>query len=157
MTISGRRPFANPAVAAVFNSYPGAVKETLLRLRRLIFETALNIEGVGGLEETLKWGQPSYLTTASKSGTTLRIDRVRSDPARVAIYVNCQTDLVATFRNLYPDLDYEANRAIRLAADDPLPEEALRHCISLALTYHARKHGRRQDAIGSIPPSRPRP
>ncbi|MEO8667138.1 MAG: DUF1801 domain-containing protein [Bauldia sp.] len=131
-----------PAVAAVFARYPKPVRQTLAALRDLIFATAAKTEGVGLLEEALKWGQPSYLTPATRSGTTIRIDVVKSDPSEVALYVNCQTDLVAIWRSLYPDLAYEKDRAIRLPVGDPLPVTALRHCIALALTYHTRKKAR---------------
>ena len=129
----------DPAVDAVFNSYPKAVKAKLLALRRLILDTARATEGVGAIEETLKWGQPSYLTTATKSGSTVRIDHVKAVPHQIAIYLHCQTDLVATFRELYPELNYGGNRSILLNADDKLPEPELRHCVGLALTYHLRK------------------
>jgi hypothetical protein len=127
------------AVDAVFVAYPGPVKAKLLALRRLIFDTAKATEGVGALEETLKWRQPSYLTTASKSGSTIRIDRVKTEAGRYAVYFHCQTDLVETFRELYPELLYEGNRAILLDAREKLPEAELRHCVGLALTYHLRK------------------
>ena len=58
---------------------------------------------------------------------------------RYAVYFHCQTDLVETFRELYPELRYGGNRSILLDAGEKLPEAALRHCIALALTYHARK------------------
>ena len=106
---------------------------------RLILDTAKATKGVGAVEETLKWGQPSYLTTATKSGSTVRIDQVKAVPGQVAIYFHCQTDLVATFRELYPKLRYGGNRSILLSADDKLPEAELRHCVGLALTYHLRK------------------
>ena len=127
------------AVEAVFSAYPAPVKARLLALRRLIFDTADTTEGVGVLEETLKWGQPSYLTAESKSGSTIRIDQVKAEAGRYAVYFHCQTDLVETFRELYPDLRYGGNRCIILDAGEKLPEAALRHCIALALTYHARK------------------
>jgi hypothetical protein len=127
------------AVDAVFAAYPGPVKAKLLALRRLIFDTANSTEGVGALEETLKWGQPSYLTTASKSGSTIRIDQVKAEAGRYAVYFHCQTDLVETFRELYPELRYGGNRSILLDASEKLPEAALRHCVALALTYHLRK------------------
>lgn len=96
-------------------------------------------KGAGALEETLKWGQPSYLTRETKSGSTIRIDRMKSSN-QVAMYFHCQTDLVATFRELYPnELTYAGNRAVILDADNEIPEAALRHCIGLALTYHLRK------------------
>jgi hypothetical protein len=139
---SGGRKRANlpePAVDAVFGAYPGQVRTKLLALRKLIFDTAKTTSGVGALEETLKWGQPSYLTTESKSGSTVRIDQVKTEAGRYAVYFHCQTDLVETFRELYPDLRYSGNRSIILDAGEKLPEQALRHCIALALTYHARK------------------
>jgi hypothetical protein len=126
-------------VEAVFSIYPAPVKARLLALRRLIFETADSTKGVGALEETLKWGQPSYLTTESKSGSTIRIDQVKAEAGRYAVYFHCQTDLVETFRELYPELRYGGNRSILLDAGEKLPEKALRHCVALALTYHARK------------------
>ena len=127
------------AIEAVFEAYPQPVKFRLLALRRLIFDTAKTTTGVGALEEALKWGQPSYLTTATKSGSTVRIDEVKGVPGQVAIYFHCQTDLVETFRERYPELRYGGNRSILLDAGEKLPEAALRHCIALALTYHARK------------------
>ena len=91
------------------------------------------------LQEAVKWGQPSYLTTESKSGSTIRIDQVKTEAGRYAVYFHCQTDLVETFRELYPELSYGGNRSILLDAGEKLPEAALRHCVALALTYHLRK------------------
>jgi hypothetical protein len=108
-------------------------------LRQLIFDTAKATKGVGPLEEALKWGQPSYLTSESKSGSTIRIDQVKAEAGRYAVYFHCQTNLVETFRELYPELRYEGNRAILLDAADRLPEAELRHCVGLALTYHLQK------------------
>ena len=130
---------AEPAVDAIFGAYPAPVKAGLLALRKLIFDTAKTTSGVGALEETLKWGQPSYLTTESKSGSTVRIDQVKAEAGQYAVYFHCQTDLVETFRELYPELRYGGNRSILLDASEKLPEKALRHCVALALTYHARK------------------
>jgi hypothetical protein len=56
------------------------------------------------------------------------------------VYFHCQTDLVATFRELYPeDFSYGGNRSILLNAEDEVAEPALRHCLALALTYHLNK------------------
>jgi hypothetical protein len=127
------------AVDAAFDAYPKPVKAKLLALRRLIFDTAKTTKGVGALDEALKWGQPSYLTVESKSGSTVRIDQVKSSPSQYAVYFHCQTDLVETFREIYPKLSYSGNRAILLDAAEKLPEAELRHCVALALTYHLRK------------------
>ena len=134
-----RADWLDPAVTAVFEAYPKALKSKLLALRRLILDTARTTEGVGALEEALKWGQVSYLTTETKSGSTIRIDRVKAAANQYAVYFHCQTDLVATFRELYPELNYGGNRSILLDAADQLPEAALRHCVALALTYHLNK------------------
>jgi Domain of unknown function (DU1801) len=128
------------AVEAVFATYPAPVKARLLALRRLILDTAKATKGVGALEETLKWGQPSYLTPTTGSGSTIRIDQVKSAAGQYAVYFHCQTNLVETFRELYPtELSYSGNRAIILKATDTVPEPALRHCVALALTYHLNK------------------
>ena len=147
MKAPGRKSASKPrrarsptaAVKTVFAAYPAPVKAKLLALRQLIFDTAKATNGVGALEETLKWGQPSYLTPETKSGSTIRIDQVKPDADRVAIYFHCQTNLVETFRELYPQLAYSGNRAILLDASGKLPEAELRHCVGLALTYHLGK------------------
>jgi hypothetical protein len=135
----------DPAVEAVFGGYPKPVKAKLLALRRLIFDTAKATKGVGALQETLKWGQPSYLTPETRSGSTIRIDQVKPDAGRVAVYFHCQTNLVETFRELYPELSFGGNRSILLNAGDKLPEAALRHCVALALTYHLNNRKTRRD------------
>ena len=130
---------SDPAVDAVFSAYPKPLKAKLLALRRLILDTAVATKGVGELQETLKWGQPSFLTPETRSGSTVRIDQVKPKPGQYAVYFHCQTNLVETFRELYPELRYGGNRSILLDAQDKVPEAALRHCVALALTYHLKK------------------
>ena len=138
-TSSGATP-VDPRVDAAFKAYPKTLRSRLMALRRLILETAAATEGVGALQETLKWGQPSYLTTDSKSGSTIRIDATKGTAGHYAMYVHCQTDLIATFRQLYPnELSYGGNRSVIFNVDDEIPEAALRHCVGLALTYHRRR------------------
>ncbi|MEP6790955.1 MAG: DUF1801 domain-containing protein, partial [Ramlibacter sp.] len=67
------KPFADSAVAKTFESYPPDMRRKLLALREIILRTAAATEGVGPLQETLKWGEPAYLTSQSKSGSTVRI------------------------------------------------------------------------------------
>ena len=133
---------AGSAVKATLDAYPSAPRRQLLALRKLIHDTARKTEGVGPLEEALKWGQISFLTTESKSGSTIRIDRVKSDDNQIAIFFHCQTNLVETFRERYPELSYSGNRAILLDAEKKLPEAKLRHCVALALTYHLGKRNK---------------
>jgi hypothetical protein len=131
--------FADRRVAAVFKAYPADVRRRLMTLRALVFETAARTQGVGALSETLKWGQPSYLTAETGSGTTVRIDRLKKSDG-YAIYFHCQSGLVGQFKELYPDtFRTEGKRAIVFDLEDRVPVKALRHCIGLALTHHVRK------------------
>jgi Domain of unknown function (DU1801) len=111
-----------------------------MALRELIFRTAAATDGVGKLEETLKWGEPAYLTSQSGSGSTIRIGWKASKPAEYALYFNCQTSLVETFRTLFPTgFRFEGRRAIVFTADEAVPADALAFCIAAALTYHRRR------------------
>lgn len=134
------KPFANVAVAKVFADYPTVMRRKLLLLRELILQTAASTEGVGEIEETLKWGEPAYLTSKSKSGSTIRIDWKKARPSEYAMYFNCNTMLVETFRTLFPrDFKFEGNRAIIFNASEAVPTDSLVFCVAAALTYHRRK------------------
>jgi hypothetical protein len=141
-------PKAMPAaVAAAFETYPPAARRRLLTVRKMVFAAAAANDRVGAINETLKWGEPAYLTTASKSGSTIRLAWKSATPDRYALYFNCKTDLVDTFRTLYPEeLSFEGNRAITLPCGQPLPKQALSRCIEAALTYHLTKRKQRQNA-----------
>ena len=129
----------SPVVAAAFDGYPNDLRVELLRLRELIFEVAAETPGVGAIEETLRWGAPAYLTTNTKSGSTVRIAWKKSHPDQYSMYFICTTDLVETFRSMFPsDFRYEGNRAINFRAEETVPEDALRFCIAAALTHRLR-------------------
>ena len=137
------KKFVDPKVKEAFNGLSPAVRKKLMGLRKLIFEVANRTDGVGELTETLKWGQPSYLTEKSKSGSTVRIGREKKTAGDYAIYFKCQTTLVASFKKRYKDkFRYEGNRAILFRVDDKIPVRELSHCISMALTYHLNKKKR---------------
>ncbi len=80
--------FKNSEVEKTFKSYPVTVRKKLIALRELIYKTAANTPGVGPLEEALKWGEPAYLTSKSKSGSTIRIAWKNSRPSEYAMYFN---------------------------------------------------------------------
>lgn len=129
------------SVKAVFDTCPTELRPAAKSLRKLIFETAV-AENAGPLTETLKWGEPAYLTEASKSGTTLRIGWKPKEPDRIKLLVNCRTTLLEQYRTHYADrLALEGNRAIVLKPDDDFSDPALAHCIALALTYHRKSTG----------------
>jgi hypothetical protein len=133
-------PFSDPDVEAVFARHEPQLRDALLRLRCLILDVAATTPGIGQLVETLKWGQPSYLTEKPKSGTTIRIDADASLVGDYALYVPCTTSLVDTWRERYPDLIYGGTRSVHFSLGAPLPETELSHCIAMAMTYHRRKY-----------------
>lgn len=124
-------------VDSVFKSYPLRARKKLLQLRADILSTAVEYE-IKNIEETLKWGEPSYLV---KKGSTVRIAWTLKKPEHYSIYFNCQTRLIETVKEVYGDLfQYDGNRAIIFNIDDSVPSQELKHCISLALRYHSLKH-----------------
>jgi len=136
--VSKRGPPRIPVeVAAAFRAYPAAAQKRLLEVRALIFATAATLDHVGPLSETLKWGEPAYLTEATGSGSTIRLGV--SDAGEPAVLFNCRTTLVDSFRERFPGVfRYQKNRAILLDAARPLPEAELAICLAMALTYHRR-------------------
>ncbi|TXF88032.1 DUF1801 domain-containing protein [Neolewinella aurantiaca] len=127
----------DPPVASKFDSYPKNVRAKLKALRSLILEVAAKIEHIEEVEETLKWGEPSYIV---KKGSTVRIDWKSKNPDQYAMYFSCSTSLVETFRMVYGDLfKYEKNRAILFDLDEDIPQTELRECVEMALQYHLLK------------------
>ena len=127
-------------IAAAFDAFPAPIRHRLLDIRHLIFKTAAETEGVGAVTETLKWGEPAYLTLASGSGSTIRLGRVPSAARDCAVLFNCRTILVETFRARFPDVfGFEKNRAILLDPAAPLAQTELSICLRMALIYHKRR------------------
>jgi len=134
-----KTPEMSSAVKEVTDVYPEQARLQFMKIRRLVLESADNLQ-VGPLQEELRWGEPAYLTTETKAGTTLRIAWKPKNPDRVGIYVNCQTSLVEEFRQQYHDSFYfEGNRGLLVDCNKALPEEALGGVIAATLTYHRRK------------------
>lgn len=124
-------------VAAVFASYPEDVRAALEDARALVFEVAEEAD-VGPLTETLKWGEPAYLTQATKAGSTVRLGLNKGRPA---VFFICHTGLVDGFRADYPEaFTWLGNRGLLL--DDTVDRSALAICLGRALTYHRDKRRR---------------
>ena len=128
----------NPQTPEVFENYPDSVRSQMEKLRELVLDAASEVDGLENLEETLKWGEPSYLT---KHGSTVRVDWKVKKPDQYAMYFKCTSKLVPTFKKLYQDtFTFEGDRAIIFKLDEKIPKNELKHCIKLALTYHKVKH-----------------
>jgi len=130
-------------VSRVFDAFPAPIGKRLLQVRELIFVTAAAHDDVGKLTETLKWGEPAYLTDETGSGSTIRLGRLK-DSDHAAILFNCKTTLVDTFRERFPDqFEYRQTRAVLLPVAGKLPKRELSVCLSLALTYHLDRRGKK--------------
>lgn len=128
--------YSKPEVNAVFAKYPAGISEKMQHLRKLVIRVAEESD-LESLEECLKWGEPSYI---SKKGSTIRMDWKPKYPNQYALYFQCSSRLVATFKLVFGDLfKYEGNRALVFSLDENLPELELKHCINTALFYHQRK------------------
>lgn len=128
------------SVAPVLAAMSLPIRTQLLRVRQLIFGVAQVTPGVGVLTETLKWGEPAYLTAATGSGSTIRLGVAKGQLDTAAVFFNCRTSLVERFRAQFPDtFAYQANRAILIQVTAPVPEPALAMCLAMALTYHQRE------------------
>ena len=124
----------DPRVNEVFANYPDFVRDKLQHLRELVIETAEETEGVSVLEETLKWGEPSFIT---KNGSTLRMDWKEKTPDQYAMYFQCTSRLVDTFRLVFEQkFQYEGKRAIIFQLNQKIPELELKECIKASLIYH---------------------
>jgi hypothetical protein len=129
----------DPLVETVFENYPVHVRKSIEHLRDLILETAHETEEITEIEETLKWGEPSYLT---KQGSTLRIDWKEKKPDQYSMFFKCTSKLVPSFKSSFPDdlFSFEGNRAIVFRFEEKVPAVALKKCIRAALLYHKVKN-----------------
>lgn len=125
---------SKPEVEAVFANYPDFVRDKMQNLRALVIETAEETAEISILEECLKWGEPSFVT---KFGSTLRIDWKAKTPNQYAMYFQCSSRLVDTFRLVFDrQFQYEGQRAIIFQLDQKIPIDELKACIKAALIYH---------------------
>lgn len=130
--------FSSLEVEEAFNTYPDNIRVKMMFLRQLVLNTASEVDNVKNVEETLKWGEPSYVL---KRGSTVRMDWKKSKPDQYALYFYCKTKLVDTFKELYKDkFKFEDNRVIVFSTNDKIPVKELKHCILLSFTYHNIKH-----------------
>lgn len=132
-------PEMPPEVAAVLDRYPAQARVKLLELRKILFEEAERLE-VGALQETLKWGEPAYLTPISKAGSTIRMAWKPKKPETCSLFFSCNTDLIARMRETFPvEFQYVGNREVSFPIEEDLPDFAARAIVGMALTYHRAK------------------
>lgn len=129
------RAFASADIKAAFDIPDRQAREGLLVLRAMVFEVADDLPQVGKVKEALRWGQPSYLTPETKSGSTLRLGIPKS--GGFALFVHCQTSLISDYRAAFPDAtNIEGKRAVLFKTADEIDPNRLKWLIRQALTYH---------------------
>jgi hypothetical protein len=130
-------PSQRAFVKAVTSKYPAPIRKKILQLRKYIYEVAKNTEGVGTIEESLKWNEPTYTTTRPKSGTPIRLAWHKKTPDKFGLYVNCQTSLIQSFCKKYPaKFEYDKTRGIIFSETSDMSSKEIREFIKNALTYY---------------------
>ena len=117
-----------------FDGYPKDAQTILLSVRELILAVKESDPEIGQLQETLRWGELSFLTELPNTGSIIRLALTKS--GEPAVFFHCGTSLIETFRVQYSHIfDFEDNRAmiLRLPVEETVVE--LSHCIKQALRY----------------------
>ena len=128
-----KHPFQSPAIKLAFDAFDPSHRTMMLALRDLIFKTAASLP-VGRIEESLKWGQPSYTTPDTRAATPIRLAVTKFD--RVAMLTHCQSTVMSDFRALAPpELQFDGNRALHLDPTIAVPIDKITPLIRAALTY----------------------
>lgn len=110
----------------------------MLALRQLVFEVADQTPEAGKIVEVLRWGQPSYITPDTKSGTTIRIAEVEA--GGFGLFAHCQTTVISDYATHFPGQDrIDGNRGILFAGKDQIDPARHGLLIRSALTYHLKK------------------
>lgn len=124
----------DPKFEEKIENYPDTVKQKMENLRKLVRIVAQECENIDKLVETLKWNEPSFIT---KHGSTLRMDWKEKTPNQYAMYFQCSSRLVDTFKMIFENkFQYEGNRAIIFQLDQDIPIAELNECIKATLNYH---------------------
>jgi hypothetical protein len=129
--------FTSSAARDAFAAFPQPARTTLMAVRAMIFDIAATLpadQNVGRIEESTKWGQPSYATPDTKSATPIRLGLSKAgDPA---IFTHCQSTVMGDFRDLAaPNLKFDGNRAVFLPIGHPPKLDEFAPLIRAALTY----------------------
>ena len=83
--------------------------------------------------------KPSYVSHTPKSGTTLRLSKLKISESEYGLFVHCQTSLIEDFRVAYPDLNYDKNRGILFDSHESIQTDVIKLFIFLVLSYQNRK------------------
>jgi len=121
-------------VTQAFEDYPASVRKVLLDVRKLVFKIQEKDTEIGELNETLRWGELTYLTEKPKTGSMIRLAMTRS--GEPAVFFHCGTSLIDQFRTQYAHVfEFEKNRALVLTGPVSDIKAELSDCLTQALRY----------------------
>ncbi len=128
--------FPSEEVSSYYFNLTPVMFELFMEVRTWIYELSKKDEKIGEIEECLKWGEPSFLTPKTKSGSTIRMAYVNE--LEFALYFNCKTTIAKEIAMEFPELHCDGKRALYLPVNQKLPKTKLIVCLKKALLYHKR-------------------
>lgn len=129
--------FPSEEVSSYYFNLTAVMFDLFMEIRTWIYELSVADEKIGEIEECLKWGEPSFLTPKTKSGSTIRMAKVNE--FEFALYFNCNTTIAKEIAMEFPELNCDGRRALYLSVSKKLPKSKLIVCLKKALLYHKRK------------------
>ncbi|PJZ46968.1 DUF1801 domain-containing protein [Leptospira brenneri] len=132
-----KNPLPSEEISSYYFNLTPVMLEKFMEIRTWIYELSESDDRIGELEECLKWGEPSFLTPKTKSGSTIRIGKV--DNSEFALYFNCKTSIAKEIALEFPELKCDGKRALYFEAKKKLPKAKVIICLKKALLYHQRK------------------
>ncbi|TGM02121.1 hypothetical protein [Leptospira jelokensis] len=130
-------PIASDEVLEYYYNLSPAMLDKLMEIRVWIYELSKSDNRIGMIQECLKWGEPSFLTPITKSGSTLRMAKVNDNT--FALYFNCKTTIAKEIAMEFPEFNCDGKRALFFPINQKLPKTKLTLCLKKALLYHKRE------------------
>lgn len=128
--------FPSEEVSSYYFNLTPMMLEKFMEIRNWIYELSEKDQRIGEIEECLKWGEPSFLTPKTKSGSTIRIAKVNE--FEFALYFNCKTTIAKEIAMEFPEWNCDGKRALYFSVTKKLSKPKLIVCLKKALLYHKR-------------------
>ncbi|WP_208721788.1 hypothetical protein [Leptospira mtsangambouensis] len=130
-------PLPSEEITSYYFNLTPAMLEKFMEIRNWIYELSHADEKIGEIAECLKWGEPSFLTPKTKSGSTIRMAKVNE--LEFALYFNCKTTIAKEIAIEFPEWNCDGKRALYFSVSQKISKSKLIICLKKALLYHKRK------------------
>lgn len=128
--------FPSEEVSSYYFNLTPVMFDKFMEIRNWIYELSEKDPRIGEIDECLKWGEPSFLTPKTISGSTVRIAKVNE--VEFALYFNCKTTIAKEIAVEFPDWNCDGRRAVYFSVSKKLSKAKLTTCLKKALLYHKR-------------------